>query len=180
MANHKKKRKGGRIELLHISIYKQDLAWNLSMNQVCHLSIKKKMLSLFSEKLPFKTLKLIHTVRKSGRMHVPFLLQNKKTTLYNFYFACIWNVKKREMLYNLKLFGKKIWEQMKVEFFKVIKLKEGLLTCVYWFRALFSVPGYLPTGLPSYPYGRGFPTLAPAGYYYPGMEILELGQWYPF
>lgn len=40
--------------------------------------------------------------------------------------------------------------------------------------------GYLPTGLPSYPYGRGFPTLAPAGYYYPGMEILELGQWYPF
>uniref|UniRef100_K1QCI1 Uncharacterized protein n=1 Tax=Magallana gigas TaxID=29159 RepID=K1QCI1_MAGGI len=30
--------------------------------------------------------------------------------------------------------------------------------------------GYLPTGLPSYPYGRGFPTLAPAGYYYPGMN----------
>ncbi|XP_061163596.1 RNA-binding protein Musashi homolog Rbp6-like isoform X8 [Saccostrea cucullata] len=29
--------------------------------------------------------------------------------------------------------------------------------------------GYLPTGLPSYPYGRGFPTLAPAGYYYPAM-----------
>ncbi|XP_056005774.1 RNA-binding protein Musashi homolog 2-like isoform X23 [Ostrea edulis] len=30
--------------------------------------------------------------------------------------------------------------------------------------------GYLPTGLPSYPYGRGFPTLAPAGYYYPGLN----------
>ncbi|XP_062594251.1 RNA-binding protein Musashi homolog 2-like isoform X1 [Saccostrea cucullata] len=29
---------------------------------------------------------------------------------------------------------------------------------------------YLPTGLPSYPYGRGFPTLAPAGYYYPGLN----------
>lgn len=30
-------------------------------------------------------------------------------------------------------------------------------------------------------YGRGVPaTFAPAGYYYPGMEILDLGQWYPF
>ncbi|KAK3084384.1 hypothetical protein FSP39_012660 [Pinctada imbricata] len=30
---------------------------------------------------------------------------------------------------------------------------------------------YLPTaGLPTYPYGRGFPTLAPAGYYYPGLN----------
>jgi hypothetical protein len=31
-------------------------------------------------------------------------------------------------------------------------------------------------------YGRGLPTaaFAPAGYYYPGMEILDLGQWYPF
>ncbi|XP_056005779.1 RNA-binding protein Musashi homolog 2-like isoform X24 [Ostrea edulis] len=35
--------------------------------------------------------------------------------------------------------------------------------------------GYLPTGLPSYPYGRGFPTLAPAGYYYPAM-INSLGH----
>ncbi|XP_022341206.1 RNA-binding protein Musashi homolog 2-like isoform X6 [Crassostrea virginica] len=34
---------------------------------------------------------------------------------------------------------------------------------------------YLPTGLPSYPYGRGFPTLAPAGYYYPAM-INSLGH----
>ncbi|XP_052716869.1 RNA-binding protein Musashi homolog 2-like isoform X1 [Crassostrea angulata] len=34
---------------------------------------------------------------------------------------------------------------------------------------------YLPTGLPSYPYGRGFPTLAPAGYYYPGFPGYPTG-----
>ncbi|XP_056005704.1 RNA-binding protein Musashi homolog 2-like isoform X9 [Ostrea edulis] len=34
---------------------------------------------------------------------------------------------------------------------------------------------YLPTGLPSYPYGRGFPTLAPAGYYYPGFPGYPAG-----
>jgi len=44
--------------------------------------------------------------------------------------------------------------------------------------------GLVPTAFPAYQaaaYGRGLPTaLAPAGYYYPGMEILDLGQWYPF
>lgn len=44
------------------------------------------------------------------------------------------------------------------------------------------VAGYLPPGIASFPtYGRGFPaaTLAPAGYYYPGMELLHLASWYP-
>ncbi|KAL3858148.1 hypothetical protein ACJMK2_012755 [Sinanodonta woodiana] len=40
--------------------------------------------------------------------------------------------------------------------------------------------GILPTGIPAYAYGRGLPAFAPAGYYYPGMELLDLGQWYPF
>lgn len=51
------------------------------------------------------------------------------------------------------------------------------------FLFVFVFTGLLPGTIPAMysPYGRGFPTLAPAGYYYPpGMEILELGQWYPF
>ncbi|KAL4223367.1 hypothetical protein ACF0H5_016837 [Mactra antiquata] len=46
-----------------------------------------------------------------------------------------------------------------------------------------NIAGLVPTALPAYQaaYGRGLPTaFAPAGYYYPGMEILDLGQWYPF
>lgn len=42
-----------------------------------------------------------------------------------------------------------------------------------------ATPGFFPTGFPGYAYGRGFPALTPAGYYYPGMELLQLASWYP-
>lgn len=42
-----------------------------------------------------------------------------------------------------------------------------------------AAPGFFPTGFPGYAYGRGFPALTPAGYYYPGMELLQLASWYP-
>jgi len=45
------------------------------------------------------------------------------------------------------------------------------------------VAGLVPTAMPAYQaaYGQRMQAaFAPAGYYYPGMEILDLGQWYPF
>lgn len=63
------------------------------------------MLSLFSEKLPLKNLADTHRkkVRKNACTLFYFKIKKKKTTLYIFSIACIWNVKKekkREMLHN--------------------------------------------------------------------------------
>lgn len=58
------------------------------------------MLSLFSEKLPLKNLAYTHRkkVRKNACTLFYFKIKKKKTTLYIFYSACIWNVKKEKWI----------------------------------------------------------------------------------
>lgn len=71
---------------------------------------------------------------------------------------------------------------MSINYYWIESNKDTFEMLFWWSFAGMLQPG-LQAAYPGYIGRPGFPqALAPAGYYFPGqgMEILDLGHWYPF